>query len=432
MVVTWDRDIWRVALLAIAVALGASGALAVDRVSLRDGTVLEGAVFGEEPDFIRIRLSDGRVEFIERSRIESVVRDADAARAESLSAGDDSKTITSERPEPAAPAPPVAAAGAVVTGDAGRESGATRAVILPFGPPSEWQGVCGDTVGVQITAEAWKRAIPLLEKDKVDVVVVRINSGGGLLSEVPKFHEVFEQYRSRWRTVAWVESAISAAAMAPWVLPEFYFMPEGTVGACTAFSGNMEAAGGEDLAEILVSMERASRLAGRDPAIMHAMQVSDPLSCTIDETGIVRWFPDSSGSYLVNPADRILVLNSQDAMKYRVANGIAATRDELARAMGLREVEWVGREGAHLIERSMKRADQAHKEFDTLLASYRMVLEGARAVQDRRARIREVGVARRKLHEIEGCLRISPQLAQRLPAGWIEDQEMLLRALLRQ
>ena len=131
-----------------------------------------------------------------------------------------------------------------------------------------------DTVGIQINATAWERVVPMLEKDNIDTVVVRINSGGGLLLEVDKFHKVFiEGYKPRFRTVAWVESAISAAAMSPWVLEEFYMMPEGNIGGATAWSGNLKAVQGVGLEQVLHQMEKASVIGKRDPAIARAMQI---------------------------------------------------------------------------------------------------------------------------------------------------------------
>ncbi len=81
-------------------------------------------------------------------------------------------------------------------------------------------------MGIQINAKAWRDAIPLLEKDNTDVVVVRINSGGGYLSELEKFPRGLpDDYKRRWRTVTWVESAISAACMSPWVIERVVLPP---------------------------------------------------------------------------------------------------------------------------------------------------------------------------------------------------------------
>ena len=136
--------------------------------------------------------------------------------------------------------------------DEPKHSGATRVAILNFGCPSEWQGKYGDMVGLQVNADSFRRAIPLLEKDHTDLVVIRVKSGGGALSELAKFHEVFEkEYKPKFRVVAWIESAISAAAMSPWVIEEMYFYPQGNIGACTGWHGDLVAVKGMQLEMIL-------------------------------------------------------------------------------------------------------------------------------------------------------------------------------------
>ena len=42
---------------------------------------------------------------------------------------------------------------------------------------------------------------------------------------------IHEQYKKKFRTVAWIDSAISAAAMTAHCLEEIYFTPQGNYGA---------------------------------------------------------------------------------------------------------------------------------------------------------------------------------------------------------
>ena len=86
-----------------------------------------------------------------------------------------------------------AAEAAAASRSAVDEGEPTRVAILNFGAPGSWNGEIGDTVGIQVSARAWADAVPMLERDGVDVVVVRINSGGGVLAEVLDFFEVFQQ-----------------------------------------------------------------------------------------------------------------------------------------------------------------------------------------------------------------------------------------------
>lgn len=314
-------------------------------------------------------------------------------------------------------------------------SGVTRVAILNFGPPSEWQGTAGNMVGTVVNAKAWEDAIPMLEKDNVDVVVVRINSGGGLLAEMAPFQNLYEKkYKPRFRTVGWVESAISCAAMSPYVLEEFYFMPEGNLGACTGWHGNLEAIKDEGLSDILYRMEQVSAMGKRDPKIMRAMQIQEPLSANIDDNGNVTFFQDESGSIKVNAPKRILTLTADVAEKIKFSRGTAATKEELAKAMGLGEVEWVGKAASDYIDQNMRKNDTAEKKFGVIYGKYAMAVQAAASLQDDRRKT-EVGVAKRHLEELKQVAKLNPNLPLlniNKPWGmWVSEQEEYLKDLLK-
>jgi hypothetical protein len=261
---------------------------------------------------------------------------------------------------------------------------------------------------------------------------VRVNSGGGALSEIYKFHEVFDEYKKRWRTVVWVESAISAACMSPWVIEEWYFMPEGNAGACTGWSGALQAMGGPGLVDVQIYMEKASIIGKHDLQIMRAMQHFEELSCNIDDNNNVTWFQNLSGKYIVNGPGKILTFNAVDALKYRFSKGTAATPDELAKVMGLNEVEWVGKGAIKVIDDSLRKNDEAHKRWDTVETKYEVAVRGAQAFrgeQNRDRRLIEVGVARRYLNELEQLAKGSPSLTNSLRPGWFADQRELHKEL---
>src|SRR5207237_1016240 len=78
--------------------------------------------------------------------------------------------------------------------------------------------------------------------------------------------------------------------------------------------------------------------------IMAAMQILErPLSYTLDANGEVHFYQDeTSGEHVLNTKDKILCFNSVQAANCRFSKGTADTLEELTRAMGLSEVEWVG------------------------------------------------------------------------------------------
>lgn len=232
-----------------------------------------------------------------------------------------------------------------------------RAAILTFGEKD------ADLVGFYVTAEAFRACIPRLKEEKVDTVVVRFRSGGGTYAEVEKFSDLFhKEFKKDFRLVAWVDEAISAAAMSAHSIEEICFTPKGNYGACTGFSGRLDQ--GTSRRAVQTSLQLGEMISARGkhhPQIMRAMQISSEaeecepldlkppygaLSATVDPaSGEVRFFPDAkSGSLVLNPKGgaHILFLNADEALKIRFTKGTASTLDELEKVLGPAKVEWVG------------------------------------------------------------------------------------------
>jgi hypothetical protein len=396
----------------------AGGQAFADKLYLKDGRVLEGKVVREGKDFLFFKVKIGSVEseqFFAAADYTKVERDTPAPKSDDPAAKSDEPSKADAKKD-----------------EANKHTGATRIAILNFGCPSEWQGKYGDMVGLQVNADSFRRAVPLLEKDHTNVVVVRVKSGGGALSELSKFHEVFEkEYKPKFRTVAWIESAISAAAMSPWVIEEMYFYPQGNIGACTGWHGDLVAVKGIQLEMVLHQMEKVSVMGKKDPRIMRAMQIMEPLSVDFDENGEVHWRQDELGQLLLNKAKNVFTMNAGDAVKTKFAKGIADTKEELAKRMGLQEVEWVGQAATDLIDKSIKDTDGVEKHFQSVYQKYRLAIGLADQLPDKERRGIELAKARKLLAELKQMLRINPNLQDFIgvPDGWLEEQEELIRKL---
>lgn len=226
--------------------------------------------------------------------------------------------------------------------------------VLNFGPAEdEIRTVEPDFVGVRVCAQDFRDVVPVLQREGVTVVVVRIRSNGGYNEEADLFAEVLaEEFLPKFRTVAWVENAVGAAARAAWVFPEIYVTPEARLGPCQITSRHPEEIFEWTVVEEdLRRGERLSALGKRDPRIMRSMQITEPLSARIDESGAVTWTQSAAGPFVVNPRGKRLSFDAESATKFGIARAVASTRDELAAAMGYAgEVVWGGQESAAFIE----------------------------------------------------------------------------------
>lgn len=431
------------------VALGLSmlfspvAAFASDTVTLASGETVSGTIERDEGDVVIIRvMRNGKEEriFLTRDEILKIVRgtpatpDApktDAPKADAPKA-DAPKTETA----PAQSAPQAAAAEKKSEPQARALAGRpTRVAMLNFGGPSSWKlGEGANGVGEMAIARHFVEAFPLLKKDNVDVVIIRVNSPGGALSEVSKFHEIFRKYKETFRCAVWVEWGISAAAMSPWIFEDIYMLPEGALGGATAHMGGVAAVEGFDLEKILYGMEQISREGKKHPFIARAMQIQAALSVNIDENGNVTYFQDETGQRVINGATRVLTLTSKDAYDIKVSKGTAATFEQLMNLMGISEWEMAGAEATKVVDDGIRRMNVARTELPITAQKYQMAVQAAQGTRDMDARRREVGIARGHLNRIRRWMEENEGLGRSvgIPGmGWFADQDRLLRDLLR-
>jgi hypothetical protein len=411
----------RTLIACLAMMLTIAVASARDVIILKDGRRVEGDIVREIDGNLWVLVYIGDVkkqEFFAATAVEEVRRDAVTDVAEKPADSDDE------------------AAG----------SGAPKGMVITL------EGM----VGVEMAAHKLEELIPMIEKEigEGGILVLKINSGGGFLAEIPLLSDTIEyKLKPKFEVVGWIESAISAAAMTGITMERLYFMPEGNLGAATGWYGALTAVRGRGLAETDYLMEQISARGKREYSIMAAMQGSPdegrPLSCTVDpETGRVTWYTsEDDGEILVNRSGDVLTFNSVMAEQVRFSEGIARDVFELAREMGYDEIDWVGewKEGmVHPIskaERENRRwrefIDQNNQGMVVAWNKYAMYSNAAEGQQgDNRGVL--VGKARTYLRQMKRYAEASPKLVT-VSIGipwdafddWYAGQVEYLRELMR-
>lgn len=406
-----------------------------DTIKLADGRVLEGEITRDLDGFVWFKYE---IAGVAREEMFAPEDYTELLRGAALGEATDAEAGTS----PAAPIEPIKAnAPAKAETKAKRRvsPGAPRGAVISLG-----DGGSKDMIGLYITAKSLGDLIPILEEDEIDIVVLKVNSGGGAVLEIdPLTQMVHEEFKTRFRTVGWIESAISGGAMGLHSLEEIYFMPEGNYGACTMWRGDGDAAEGGSLEVVLYQMEKVSQLGQHDYRIMRSMQVTDPLSVDFnDDTGEIVFRQDEDGEYLVNPEGRILTFNSVTAEKVGFSQGTAATVEELTEAMGYREIDWVGEYDA-TVPYPVSRAEEAMIEFrdrtfrdQTRFNEYVTIFNTAMGniANDPAFATR----ARKALNDMRRMVRNNPRFAlfnfnmtEEQFQQWFRDQEDAIREALR-
>lgn len=428
---------------------------ALDRVTMKDGTVYEGEIIREEACCVWIKVTkNGKTaeKMVFKSDAKSVEKNVDSAQPP---AAEPEKKV-----EPAAVKPAVQSTPTEAKKDEKSEAkpeekpavfnpGVPRAAVITLGDHKSNK----DMVGVYLTAYALEQARPMLEEeignDKSGVVVLRVSSGGGALFEIQRVSDELQfNYKPRFRVVAWIESAISAAAMSSLCIEEIYFTPVGNFGACTGWFGNLQAVKGAELEKVLAMMRSISARGGYHPDIMRAMQIQYPLSCTIDEDGKIHWYGDTvSGKIIVNRDGEVLTFNEKSAREVYFSKGTATTIQELQQLMGYQELNWVGEtvEGTpwpvcKAEKWTLKYRDQTKKDEDeaqTIMRDYQRNVAAASgsAPEDRAPFVAKARKALERLKRIaknnEGVVQIAIGADNEQLQKWIEQQEKMLKELLR-
>lgn len=418
------------ALAAITAVCVATPSALADKVTLKDGRVFEGQIVREEFGYVWIKTT---VAGVPREEMFSVDRDVASLERDSAT------------PAPAAaaatPADPEEAEETLLP----KKPGEVRGVVLTLGDRAN------NMVGVYMVANVLEEVIPMLEKeigtDHTGVVVMRITSGGGYGMEVQKISDaVHNEFKKRWRTVAWIETAISAAAMSAHCFEEIYFTTNGNYGACTGFYGSLDRpVEGLELEESLAQMERISSRGGYDTLIMRAMQIQQPLSATVLPTGEVKWYGDAtSGDIVVNRTGEILTFDHVLADKVKFSRGTADTLEELTTLLGYKEINWVGKKVpgvAWPISRAEKRQmdfrKQVKNDEDNLNSWYNLYQTNLGVAQGMPPAQRGpwLGKARSFLDKIKNMIRNNPAFARNLFGGrkefqeWLKEQERIIAEL---
>jgi len=112
----------------------------------------------------------------------------------------------------------------------------------------------------------------------------------------------------------------------------------------------------------------------------------------------------------VSRQNEILTFNALDAVKYKVARGIADTKDELAKAMGLTEWVEVGKKADEYQQEFRKNVKAAQVQLEELWSKLNIALSFGGSAPTEKERDRQIGIARRYLKEMKAWINRAPSL----------------------
>jgi len=292
---------------------------------------VEGVVIKTDKSFLQIEIDEGG------KKSKRMITSFDLKKVETLGAADAATATPASAPgAPGAngtkPATTKTAAGGTAS-TAAAAGGKQMIFILPWG-----RGPGGDVDMVGLGARHEEIEKIGAEADKIgpgQIIILEINSGGGLVIEGDKIDETLNKLRERHRVIAWIHEAISAAAFTALHCNEIYFQRVGTLGAITMFAGT-KAIEGAELEAWLKKVGDVCSATNRNPWIGEAMVTNEPeLSYDKDEEGNVTWYNTLQGKYDLSDKVQNLTINAQQAEHSKFSQGTADTVPDLLKLLDL-------------------------------------------------------------------------------------------------
>jgi ATP-dependent protease ClpP protease subunit len=172
------------------------------------------------------------------------------------------------------------------------------------------------------------------------IIVLEIDSPGGMVSEIFKFVDAIRAVRERHRVVAWVREAISGAAMASMQCDEIYFRSTGALGAAMMISGR-DSVYGEPLDKFRGEIGDVIEKNGRPRSVFEAMvKAKAVLTYTKDPATGKSTFHDKitglPGEVVLSDEKDNLTFNASNALDCGFSKGTADSLEQLAPLLGLR------------------------------------------------------------------------------------------------
>ena len=204
------------------------------------------------------------------------------------------------------------------------------------------------------------------------IIILKVDSGGGSVTEGDKISRTLSRIREKHRLVAWIKEAISGAAFTSMHCPEIYFFTVGTMGSITKFSSNESgqvSATGRDLEAWIERVAEVAEGGGRDPQVGRAM-VYSPIVCSYTKdpkTGKVTFYADGSGEVMLSDDKDNLTFTATTAMDCKYIQGVADTEDDLFKAMqlnpGTYEVNPAGKKVGETWQKTLERSKKLAQEI---------------------------------------------------------------------
>ena len=212
------------------------------------------------------------------------------------------------------------------------------------------EGGVGDEFRHQEILEIGKHADRLAPEGGA-IIVLKVNSNGGLVAESMKINTTIRDIKSRGhRVVSWIRKAISAGCNTAMACDEIIFNPLGTAGSVTTLSGSTSVDESKN-PEVMEHLIMTAKESGYSEHVARSMKLNrymtayakDPESGKIDWFGGVdgNWYePLPEGAVVLSTENQNLSFNASNALACGFSRATCRNLDEVAQYLNLPNNEW--------------------------------------------------------------------------------------------
>jgi ClpP class serine protease len=346
-------------ILAAVVMSCLSAAAQADLLVSSDGSIRDGKLISQDAkEFVWQDANDPAARHITRNTVNRIVATDESGAATAIYLAVPSTTATSV---PAKrwnlPAPPVAPP------------------VVAEKSPSYYVIPLHGEVGKTILADALEEALADAAMRKPTVVVLDIDSPGGLVEESKKILKVLHKYNKTLRIVALTDQDLSAAAVFTLSVRHIYVKNSSILGAATSFVGNGMIEFAPKVEEKMQSAWRAvarssAEEGDHEPLLADAM-IDNDMELHVETVEGKKAVKSGPGEKMLTSKGHVLTFTSREAIACGLADGEADDVEALGEALGMKNwVECKG-VGTMLADYLPKKAKAFDQELERLLIECR-------------------------------------------------------------
>lgn len=204
-----------------------------------------------------------------------------------------------------------------------RDPNAVYVAVIPL--HGQVGGVVRNEVAGTFDAAGLVHCLEEAERQKADMVILDIDSPGGLVSEMEAICDAILEWHGRMRIVAYTHDAFSAAAIITMCCKEIAVRPDSRIGAATIISqdgrGGVSALDAKFASPHYARQRQYMQQSGHPYEVVQAMTIQETELWWSPARGfITQTPPDPHNWQQIDRKETILTMIAQDATRYGVAD----------------------------------------------------------------------------------------------------------------